>query len=123
MQGKQTIILFDGVCNLCNGAVDFLLKKDRHKKFCFVPLQSETGKMWKKKFNIQNDIDSVIVIQSGVSFFKSDAAIKIIRILPFPWKILVCFKIIPERSRDKLYDWIAKNRYRWFGKRETCRII
>lgn len=123
MQSKQPVILFDGVCNLCNGTVNFLLKRDLKKQFRFVPLQSETGELLKRQYRVPGCPDSVILIKSENVYFKSDAAIEIAGMLPYPLKIAVFLKIIPQKIRDKLYDWIAKNRYRWFGKRETCRII
>lgn len=123
MQSKQPVILFDGVCNLCNGAVDFLLKRDRKKQFRFASLQSETGKFLIHQYAIHEDSDSVILIKSGTIYFKSGAVFEIAGMLPYPWKIAAFLKIIPKKTRDKLYDWIAKNRYRWFGKRETCRIL
>jgi len=122
MQSKQPIILFDGFCNLCNGTVDFLLKWDRKKQFRFASLQSETGEFLRSQFKIPENSDSVILIKSETVYFKSDAVSEIAGMLPFPWKIAAFIKIIPKIIRDKLYDWIAKHRYHWFGKRETCRI-
>ena len=122
MQSKQPVILFDGVCNLCNGTVDFLLKRDRKKQFRFASLQSETGEFLRYQYQIPDDFDSVILIKLETVYFKSDAFSEIAGMLPYPWKIAVFIKFIPKIIRDKLYDWIAKHRYRWFGKRETCRI-
>jgi predicted DCC family thiol-disulfide oxidoreductase YuxK len=123
MQTEQPVILFDGVCNLCNGTVDFLMKRDRKKQFRFASLQSETGDFLRLQYRIPADSDSVILIKSETVYFKSDAALEIADMLPYPLKIAGLLRIIPQKFRDKLYDWIAKNRYRWFGKRETCRII
>jgi predicted DCC family thiol-disulfide oxidoreductase YuxK len=123
MQSKQPVILFDGVCNLCNGTVDFLMKRDRKKQFRFASLQSETGEFLKQQYSIPADSDSVILIKSETVYLKSDAAFEIAGMLPYPWKIAAFIKIIPKKTSDKLYDWIAKNRYHWFGKRESCRII
>jgi len=122
MQSKQPVILFDGVCNLCNGTVDFLLKRDRKKQFRFASLQSETGKYLKHQYGIPEDFDSVILIKSDTIYFKSRAVFEIAGMLPYPWKIAAFLKLTPKKTGDKLYNWIAKNRYRWFGKRETCRI-
>lgn len=119
---NNPIILFDGVCNLCNGAVDFILKRDKHKQFRFVSLQSETGLYIIKKFKIATETDSVILIQNNKVFIESDAAIKIAQQLTPFWKLLLVFKIIPKKVRDKLYRWVAKNRYNWFGKKQSCRI-
>lgn len=122
MQSKQPVILFDGVCNLCNGTVDFLIKRDRKKQFRFAALQSGTGKLLIQQFKIPENSDSVILIKSETVFFKSDAVLEIAGMLPYPWEIAIFLKLIPKKIREKLYDRIAKNRYSWFGKREICRI-
>jgi len=122
MQIKQPIILFDGFCNLCNGTVDFLIKKDRKKQFQFIPLQSETGKGLTRKFQIPQETESVILINFNVAFLESDAVVEIAGMLNYPWKLGAIARFIPGKIRNKLYQLIAKNRYRWFGKRETCRI-
>jgi predicted DCC family thiol-disulfide oxidoreductase YuxK len=123
MRIEQPVILFDGVCNLCNGTVDFLMKRDHKKQFRFASLQSETGEFLRRKYWISKDLDSVILIKSDIVYFKSDAALEIAGMLPYPLKMAAFLKIIPKKLRDKMYDWIAKNRYRWFGQRETCRVI
>lgn len=116
------MVLFDGVCNLCNGTVDFILKSDRKKQFRFAALQSEAGEAIIKKFSIPDEIDSVVFIHKGKVFYESDAALEITRLLPAPWKWAVVFKIVPLSWRNAVYKWIARNRYRWFGKKESCRI-
>ena len=122
MKEQNPIILFDGVCNLCNGTVDFLLKRDCKKQFRFASIQSESAKLLIRKFQISVETDSVILIKSNQVYFESDAAIEIAGMLPFPWKMAVIFRFIPKKMRDSIYRWIAKNRYRWFGKRDICRI-
>jgi predicted DCC family thiol-disulfide oxidoreductase YuxK len=122
METKQPVILFDGFCNLCNGSVNFLLKHDRKNQFSYVPLQSDEGRMYIRKYHIPADIDSVILIKSNRVYFESDAAVEIAEMLSFPWKTMYFIKYIPKKIRDKIYRWVAKNRYRWFGKRESCRI-
>lgn len=122
MKEQNPIILFDGVCNLCNGTVDFLLKHDRKKQFRFASIQSEAAQLLSCKYQIPVEIDSVILIKSNQVYFESDAVIEIAGMLSFPWKMAVIFRIIPKGIRDFIYRWIAKNRYRWFGKREICRI-
>ena len=119
---KNPIVLFDGVCNLCNGTVDFIFKRDRKKQFRFVALQSETGDKVREKYHIPVEIDSVILIYEGKVFYESDAALEIARLLPAPWKWAVIFKFRPVGWRNAVYRWIARNRYHWFGKREICRI-
>lgn len=123
MGTEKPVILFDGVCNLCNSAVNFILKRDKKKQFRFVSLQTERGAEVIAKFEISPETDSVILIFDNRAYTESDAAIEIARLLPTPWNWFLVFKIIPEKLRNRIYKWIAKNRYRWFGKRETCRVI
>ncbi|GAB1454334.1 thiol-disulfide oxidoreductase DCC family protein [Draconibacterium sp.] len=122
MEARQPIILFDGFCNLCNGSVDFLLKNDKKKQFSFVPLQSDEGKLLINKHQIPVDTDSVVLIKSNRVYFESDAAVEIAGLLGYPWKLTSSIKIIPKIIRNKIYRWVAKNRYRWFGKRQNCRV-
>lgn len=119
---NNPLVLFDGVCNLCNGTVDFMLKRDRKKQFLFVALQSEAGEKIREKFHFPAEIDSVILIHKEKVFYESDAVLEIARLLPAPWKWAVVFKIVPVNWRNAVYRWIARNRYRWFGKKENCRI-
>lgn len=122
MQMENPIIIFDGVCNLCNGTVDFIVKRDKKKQFRFAALQSETGKKFLSDFQVKPNADSVVLIYQNKIFIESDAALEIARFLSFPWKFLAVFKYFPKKFRDRIYRWIARNRYRWFGKCETCRI-
>lgn len=122
MQLKHPIILFDGVCNLCNGTVDFIIKRDVGENFRFGSLQSEAGRKLAVECGVGTETDSVVLLASGKVFLKSAAALEIARQLPFPWKMAVIFKVVPPGWRDKIYDWVARNRYRWFGKKETCRL-
>ena len=123
MQLENPIILFDGICKLCNGGVDFILKRDRKKQFVFIALQSVKGRELIKKYKISAETDSVIFILNNRVYTESGAAIEILRLLPFPWSWLSVVKIIPKKLRNGIYKWIAKNRYRWFGTRETCRTV
>jgi predicted DCC family thiol-disulfide oxidoreductase YuxK len=119
---NNPLVLFDGVCNLCNGTVDFMLKRDPKKQFRFVALQSEAGEKIREKFRFPEEIDSVILIHKEEVFYESDAVLEIARLLPAPWKWAVVFKIVPVNWRNAVYRWIARNRYHWFGKKENCRI-
>lgn len=119
---KNPIILFDGVCNLCNGTVDFIIRNDREKQFRFVALQSESGKILSKEFNFPAGTDSVILIYEGKVYYESEAALKIAGLLSFPWNLTKIFCVVPKILRDKIYEWIARNRYKWFGKKNTCRV-
>lgn len=122
MEEIRPTILFDGFCNLCNGTVDFLLKHDTKKHFNCISLQSDEGIFLIRKYKIKSDSDSVVLIKSNQIYFESDAAVEIAAMLSFPWKLVSLIKFVPTKIRNKIYRWIAKNRYRWFGKRESCRI-
>lgn len=117
------LILFDGVCNLCNGAVRFIIKRDRHAKFKFASLQSTFGRTTLQRFKLNPDsLHSVVVIDNDVALEKSNAALQIARHLGYPWKLLTLFHWIPKNVRDGLYNVVAKNRYRLFGRRDACMI-
>jgi predicted DCC family thiol-disulfide oxidoreductase YuxK len=117
------VVLFDGVCNLCNGSVVFIIKRDAKSKLRFASLQSEYGEEQMKKFNLPpSALNSVLLIKGGRLFQKSNAALEIASMLDGIWPMLYVFKIVPRFLRDFIYDWIAHNRYRWFGKKEACMI-
>lgn len=115
------IILFDGVCNFCDSSVQFIIKHDRKTYFQFASIQSEIGQKYVEEHQLHS-IDSIIVIENNQAFTKSSAALKIAKQFSGLWKLLLVVKIIPRPIRDKGYDFIAKNRYKWFGKRDVCRI-
>jgi predicted DCC family thiol-disulfide oxidoreductase YuxK len=119
---NHPLVLFDGFCNLCNGTVGFILKNDGKKQFRFVAFQSEAGKKITEFYGISPETDSVLLIVEKHVFAESAAVIEIARRLPFPWKTVVIFETIPKKIRDKIYRWIARNRYKWFGKRKNCRV-
>lgn len=120
---KFKIILFDGVCNLCNSSVNFIIDKDVRNVFKFASLQSETGTKLIKNYNLTaENIDSVILVDNDRAYIKSDAALMIAAQLGGVYKILSFMRIIPKFIRDFFYDIIARNRYRWFGKKDVCRI-
>jgi len=117
------IVLFDGVCNLCNGSVQFIIKRDPAGTLRFASLQSEFGQSQLKKFNIRSDaLHSIILIEKHVCYQRSDAALKIASRLTGLWPALSVFRIIPRFIRDALYNLIAANRYRMFGKQESCML-
>lgn len=120
---NRMIVLFDGVCNFCNYWVNFLLKRDKKNIFLFAALQSESGQELLKKFSLATtDFDSFILIDGDSYQTKSDAVISIAKNLSgFP-RLLVIGKFLPKLARDFVYDLIAKNRYKIFGKRDSCRI-
>lgn len=120
----KQLVLFDGVCNLCDASVQYIIKHDKNNAFLFTALQSEVGQQIIKEFNIDtNKIDSIILYSNehGISY-KSTAALKIASKLGFPRNLLSVFWIIPAIIRNWIYDYIAKNRYKWYGKKEECMI-
>src|SRR5437773_787657 len=117
------IILFDGVCNLCNGSVNFTIDRDKEKYFKFASIQSEAGRKLLREFNLDPDkLYSLILIKNGNFYDRSTAALKIAKHLDGLWKIFYILIIIPKFMRDFFYNLIANRRYKWFGKRETCRV-
>ena len=118
---NHPLVLFDGICNLCNGTVDFIIKYDKHRRFRFVPLQSDAGKKLIEKHNISLNTDSVILIENCQIYLESDAVLEIFLQMSGPWKLLRVLRIIPRKLRDNIYRWIARNRYKWFGTKKTCR--
>jgi predicted DCC family thiol-disulfide oxidoreductase YuxK len=123
-ENKQ-LILFDGVCNLCNSSVLFVIKRDKNNTFLFAPLQSDIGNEIMKSFNIdQNQVDSILLYDPKHKRLriKSSAALHIAKKLGFPINLLVVFLIVPNFIRNWVYDYVAKNRYKWYGKREACMI-
>jgi predicted DCC family thiol-disulfide oxidoreductase YuxK len=118
----KPVILFDGVCNYCNFMVNFAIRHDKKGRLQFAPLQSDTGKAILQQYQLPPDTDSVVFIDQGKVMLHSDAALGIARYLDWPAKILYGFIIIPRFIRNPFYKWIAKNRYRFFGKKETCMI-
>lgn len=121
-QIDQQVILFDGVCNLCNTSINFIIDRDSKQLFRYASLQSEFGEQVKAQFERSADLDSVLLLQGEQLLQKSDAALEIARQLDGLWPALSIFKIVPRAIRDAVYSWIAHNRYRWFGKQDTCRI-
>lgn len=117
------VILFDGVCNFCNGAVNFTLKRDRNKKIRFAPLQSEAGKALTKQFGLpEHDLRSFLLIENGKLYNRSTAALRVCRYLSGLWPLCYGLIIIPAFIRNAVYDFIAKNRYKWFGQKEECMV-
>ena len=117
------IVLFDGVCNLCNGIVKFVIKRDEKGKLRFASLQSDTGKELMRKHGLdENQLDTFVFVEHGKAHIKSTAGLKLAKNLNGLWPMLYVFIIIPKFLRDAVYSFIAGNRYRWFGKQEACMI-
>ncbi|HKX85713.1 MAG TPA: DCC1-like thiol-disulfide oxidoreductase family protein [Flavobacterium sp.] len=121
---NKKIILFDGVCNLCNTSVQYVIKHDKNDLYRFVALQSELGQKIIKHLGIsQRNIDSILLYEPGRAYYyKSAAAIRIAGSLVGFVSLLSIFKYLPTRLSDVVYDYIAKNRYKWYGKKESCMI-
>lgn len=117
----ERIILFDGLCNLCNRSVQFIIKHDKLDIFKFTSLQSESGRLLLGKYNIKSKgIDSIVFIRDNRYYLKSTAVLYILKDLRGGWKFLFGFVVIPTILRDLFYDLIAKMRYKLFGKRDSC---
>jgi predicted DCC family thiol-disulfide oxidoreductase YuxK len=123
-KGKK-IILFDGDCNLCDAAVQYIIKYDKSDVFRFVSLQSELGQRILKHIGIQSDkMDSIVLYEPGIAYYyKSSAALEIAKNLQGIFTLATLFRLLPSGIRDLMYDYVAKNRYKWYGKKETCSVL
>ena len=121
---NKKIILFDGVCNLCEKSVQFIIKRDKNDVFRFVAIQSDLGREIIQKIGIDTTkIDSIILYEPNVAYYyKAEAALKIAKNLSGLYSLLAIFNFIPNNIKNSIYDYIAKNRYKWYGKKETCMI-
>jgi predicted DCC family thiol-disulfide oxidoreductase YuxK len=120
---SHPLILFDGVCNLCNSSVQFIIKRDKKKKFLFASLQGKTGQEVLKKFNLPaNDFNSFILVEGDHIYTRSTAVLRMLKKLGRGWNLFYVFIIIPTFIRNVIYNRIAKNRYKWYGKRDECMI-
>jgi predicted DCC family thiol-disulfide oxidoreductase YuxK len=120
----KKLILFDGVCNLCNTSVQYVIKHDKNNVFMFTALQSDIGQQIIEDYEIDTrKVDSILLYtpEKGVDY-KSTAALKIAAQLGFPQNLMTVFFVIPPFIRNWVYDYIAKNRYKWYGKKESCWI-
>jgi predicted DCC family thiol-disulfide oxidoreductase YuxK len=121
MTNNPVIVLFDGICNFCSSSVLFIIKRDPGGYFRFAALQTESGKSIMKNYNVNPDkIDSIILIENNKVYYRSYVALRIARKLKGGWKIFYAAVIIPPFIRNFFYDFVARNRYRWFGKRDSC---
>jgi predicted DCC family thiol-disulfide oxidoreductase YuxK len=122
-QEDHTIVLFDGVCNLCNAAVNFLIDHDPEGRFKFGALQSEAVEPLLERQGLKADyLDSFVLIDDEQVYRRSDAALRIAWRLGGPWRLIYPLLLLPRPLRDAAYNWIAENRYRWFGKQDACRL-
>lgn len=123
ISNEHPILLFDGVCNLCNWTVQFVIERDPDAQFKFASLQSEEGQELLQHFGLpQKDLSTVILIEKEKAYFRSTAALRMARHLKSPWKITYVLLILPTFIRDFFYKKIALNRYKWFGQKDSCMI-
>lgn len=121
MARDAPILVFDGVCNICSFGVGIVLRADRDGVFRFAFGQGEKGSALKAAYGLpKGDLETVALIENGRCHTKSDAVLEVARRLPWPWKLLLVFRIVPKVLRDPLYSLVARNRYRWFGQRTSC---
>ena len=124
LQKDKPVILYDGICNLCNSSVRFILKHDTREKFLFSSLQSDASKNLLLHLNYKIiEMNSILLVENGQIHEKSDAVLKIASGLSVPWNLSAAFRILPRKVRDSIYDFVARNRYRWFGKKDSCVYI
>ena len=117
------IVLFDGVCNLCNSSVQFILKRDKQRKFLFGSLQGAAGQAILSKFNLPvNRFNSFVLVEGEQYYTRSTAVLRMLKHLGRGWQLFYAFIIIPKFIRDAVYNLIARNRYKWFGKKDECRV-
>ncbi len=116
------VVLFDGVCNFCNGAVNFIIRNDGEKKFKFAPLQSEIGQELSAKYGIGKDVDSIILVENDKAYTHSTAGLRVAKALGGIWSLAYVFIIVPAFIRDWAYRLFAKNRYRLFGRQDACML-
>jgi len=120
---NHPVILFDGVCNLCNGAVNFVIRHDTKNIFRFATLQSQAGQQFLHQFDFTSpDMRSFVLIDNGKAYQKSTAALRVLKYLPWHLKAFRVFLIVPSFIRNGVYDIIARHRYKWFGKKEVCMV-
>ena len=115
------VVLFDGVCNLCNGFVQFVFPRDPEGKYRFASLQSDVGRELLADHDLPTDeLESIVLIEDGEAYVKSAAVIRIAAGLGGAYRLLAPFRHVPRSVRDRVYDFVADNRYRWFGKKDRC---
>lgn len=120
---SAAILLFDGVCELCDQSVQFILKRDPKGYFKFASLQSKTGKALLEQYHLSHlNLETMVLIENGHAYTYSTASLRVLRHLAGAWSLCYGFILVPPFIRNVIYRWIARNRYHWFGKKETCRI-
>lgn len=121
ISGDDSVVLFDGVCNLCNGFVQFIVPRDSDRQFHFASLQSDVGQELLEEHGLPTDeLKSMVLIKGDDCYVKSEAAIRIAAQLGGVYALLSPFRFVPRSIRDRVYEFVANNRYRWFGKKDQC---
>ena len=116
------LVLFDGVCNLCNGTVNFIIARDPNARFRFSSLQSAAARDVLENHRLESNLDTIVLVEHGQVYTRSTAALRIVKQLSGLWPLLGLFLVVPSVLRDAVYVFVAKNRYRWFGKSESCSV-
>ena len=118
---QKKVIFFDGVCNLCNGFVDFVIQRDHHRRFLFSSLQGPSARSMLSA-SMTDRVTSIVLLENGKTYIESDAVLRILTQLGGLWAFMALCHAVPAPLRDSTYRWIAANRYRWFGQKDSCRI-
>lgn len=119
----RPFILFDGVCNFCDRSVNFIIKRDLRNRLLFAPLQSPAGRELAAQYGFnENYLGSMVFVENGKAYTRSTAALRIAAYLNGGWPLLKLLLIVPRFIRDAVYDWIGRNRYRWFGRKDSCMV-
>lgn len=120
---RESILLFDGHCSLCNAAVDFVLKRDAKKKLLLASMQGSEGQRVLKMYQLPPSyLETLVLVEQGQVYLGSTAALRVARLLGGGWPLFYSLIIIPKGLRDRIYQWIGTHRYKWFGRRASCRI-
>ena len=122
MPDSGSVVLFDGVCNVCNSAVNFIIDRDSRGRFRFASLQSEAGRRLCREYGIPLELDSIALVQQGHAYVESAAVLRIAKDLDGLWPILFSLVVLPKSLRNRAYRYFAAHRYEWFGKTEVCRV-
>ena len=120
---RESILLFDGHCSLCNAAVDFVLKRDAKKKLLLASIQGSAGQKILKKYQLPPSyLDTLVLVEQGKVYLGSTAALRVARLLGGGWPLFYLLIIVPKGIRDRIYQWIGTHRYQWFGQKSSCRM-